>query len=154
MLMPLANPSKPHRSGRKRTKHEDERTKRASAFEMMHDSCTIAGFAWFETLHRGEAFHEEFCAWLYERVRQGSPAVSTLRKIHDARKGGALKLGKKLVSSPRLREGLLPFLGMGADCRKRRAKSEKFFSKGTGKIGRRDAVYPHLLTKAALRSLS
>jgi hypothetical protein len=44
---------------------------------------------------------------------------------------------KKLVSSPRLREDLFPFLGMGADCRKRRARSEKFFSKGTGKIGRR-----------------
>jgi len=29
---------------------------------------------------------------------------------------------KKLVSSPRLREGLLPFLGMGADCRERRAR--------------------------------
>jgi hypothetical protein len=48
----------------------------------MHDSCTIAGFAWFETLHRGEAFHEEFCAWLYERVRQSSPAVSRVCQNH------------------------------------------------------------------------
>jgi len=77
-LIPLANPAKPHRSGRKRTDDEDERAKWASAFAMMHDSCKIAGFAWFGTLRRGEAFHGEFCAWLHERVHQGSPAVSLL----------------------------------------------------------------------------
>ena len=52
-------------------------------------------------------------------------------------RGAHSNWAKKLVSSPRLREGLSPFLGMGADCRERRARSEKFFSKGTGKIGRR-----------------
>ncbi len=52
-------------------------------------------------------------------------------------RGAHSNWAKKLVSSPRLREGLLPFLGMGADCRERRARSEKFFSKGAGKIGKR-----------------
>ena len=52
-------------------------------------------------------------------------------------RGAHSNWAKKLVSSSRLREGLSPFLGMGADCRERRARWEKFFSKGAGKIGRR-----------------
>ena len=42
-------------------------------------------------------------------------------------RGAHSNWAKKLVSSPRLREGLLPFLGMGADCRWRRARSKKYF---------------------------
>src|SRR5579884_3137639 len=62
--------------------------------------------------------------------------LSFCRRIRD---GSYITMNwaKKLVSSPSLREGPLLFLGTGADCRERRARWEKFFAQGTGRIGRR-----------------
>ena len=53
-------------------------------------------------------------SWLYQ--------VRTTPRRMMLERGAHSNWAKKLVSSPRLREGLLPFLGMGADCRERRAR--------------------------------
>jgi hypothetical protein len=89
-LIPLANPSILHRTGRKRTDHEDERAKGVSPSENMHDRFTIARFTRFKTLHPGEAFPEIFCAWLQYHMHQVSPAVSGLvRKAYQQNDRGS-----------------------------------------------------------------
>jgi hypothetical protein len=47
---------------------------------------------------------------------------------------------KKLVSSPTLTESLSSFLGMGDDCRRRRARWEKFFLIARAMLGQQTHV--------------